>query len=234
MSVRSIPIKRRLVFLGPPGAGKGTQADHVENDFGLAHISTGELFREAVRRGDELGRQAQRFMEKGQLVPDEIVIQLVERTVLGLGDDPGFVLDGVPRTLRQARELSDFFARYQIPFQAVILFDVDEELIVKRLSGRRQCPTCGRIYNIYFSPPRTPDICDDDGTPLVRRPDDDPQVIRKRLQVYRTESAPVLEFFQEADLLERLDAGRSTEEVYNDLIHLLTEDGHPKSGAKRE
>jgi adenylate kinase len=223
MTLRDDPtvVNRRLVFLGPPGAGKGTQAAQVAEAFGLSHISTGELFRQAVRRGDELGRVVKRYMEEGKLVPDEVVMELVRQSMAGLGDDPGFVLDGIPRTVRQAQGLADLLNHRGIPVQAAVFFDIDEETVLRRLSGRRECPTCGRNYNVFSNPPHTPGVCDVDGTPLVQRPDDEPSVVRRRLQVYTAQTAPVVDFYRQAHLLYRVDANLSPEEIFDALCDIL-------------
>ncbi len=214
-------LRRRLVFLGPPGAGKGMQADRVQDAFGLAHISTGEMFRQAVRRGDELGLKVKRFMEEGRLVPDHMVMKLVEQTLAALDERPGFVLDGVPRTLAQAEQLASLLDGRGTPIQAVILLEASEETVLRRLSGRRECPVCGRIYNIYFDPPKRNSVCDVDGASLVQRADDEPAVVRQRLQVYQAETTPVVDYYRKAGLLFPVDANQGGEEVFGQVSRII-------------
>lgn len=201
----------RVIFLGPPGAGKGTQADILARHTGASKIATGDILREAVARGTELGRVAEGYMKRGELVPDEIMLGIVEETLKQLDD--GFILDGFPRTLPQARGLDQTLEKLGLQLDAVILLSVPDEEIVRRLSARRICPNCKATYNLLTQPPKRDEICDQCGTPLVRRPDDEPETIRRRLEVYRAQTEPLIEYYREKGLLIEVDGVGSTEEI---------------------
>lgn len=203
-----------LVFLGPAGSGKGTQAKKLEDAFGVTQISTGDLLREAVRAGTELGKQAAPLMEQGRLVPDELVIGIIEERLAGedLGDG-GILLDGFPRTLPQAEALGDALRRLGLPLDRVISLEVPEEVLVDRVTGRRSCPTCGRVYHVRTNPPKEDEICDVDGTALIQREDDTPEKLDKRLEVFRTEIPKVKDFYRAQGLLAEIDGLGSPDEV---------------------
>ena len=207
-------MKKNLVFLGPPGAGKGTQAKRLAKDIGLVHISTGDILREAVKNQTPLGRKAKEFMDKGELVPDDLIIALIEEVMPPEG---GVIFDGFPRTIAQAKALDEMLSRKGMKLDAVILFDVPDEVVVERLSGRRVCPGCGAVYHIKFNPPKEDEICDRCGTKLVQREDDREEVVRNRLEVYRKQTAPLVEYYEGKGILIRLDASRDIEEVYREL-----------------
>ena len=207
-------MKKNLVFLGPPGAGKGTQAKRLAKDIGLVHISTGDILREAVKNQTPLGRKAKEFMDKGELVPDDLIIALIEEVMPPEG---GVIFDGFPRTIAQAKALDEMLSRKGMKLDAVILFDVPDEVVVERLSGRRVCPSCGAVYHIKFNPPKEDEICDRCGTKLVQREDDREEVVRNRLEVYRKQTAPLVEYYEGKGILIRLDASRDIEEVYREL-----------------
>ena len=207
-------MKKNLVFLGPPGAGKGTQAKKLAKDLGLVHISTGDILREAVKNGTPLGRKAKEFMDRGELVPDDLIIALIEEVMPSEG---GVIFDGFPRTTAQAKALDEMLSRKGMKLDAVILFDVPDEVVVERLSGRRVCPGCGAVYHIKFNPPKEDEICDRCGTKLVQREDDREEVVRNRLEVYRKQTAPLVEYYEGKGILIRLDASRDIEEVYREL-----------------
>jgi adenylate kinase len=199
---------QRLVLLGPPGSGKGTQSEEIARSLGIPHLSTGELLRAAVRAGTGIGREADRFMRAGQLVPDELVLAiLVDR--LGEPDcRAGYLLDGYPRNVAQA-EAMDRIA----PVDRVLFFEIPEDQLLIRLTGRRSCPKCGSVYNLTTRPPKVPGRCDRDQEALVQRSDDAEAAAWNRLDVYRRETAPLLAFYESRHVLFRIDATGSPEEV---------------------
>ena len=186
----------KVFLFGPPGAGKGTQGDLLAAATGLRKVSTGDLLREAVRAGTPLGLQARKFMDAGELVPDQVMLGLVKETVLSGNGAGGFILDGFPRTLPQAEALDSMLKDIGKPVDGVVMLDVQDESIVKRLSGRRSCPDCGAVYNLYYDPPEREGICDKCGGTLVQRKDDAAETVQRRLDVYRQQTAPVLEYYK--------------------------------------
>jgi adenylate kinase len=200
----------RLVLLGPPGAGKGTQADPLCETFELAYVATGELLRDQRRRDTALGREAAGYMEQGHLVPDELVTAMVRERLRG--EERGFLLDGFPRTLAQAEALGEAVA-----ITAALLIEVPDETLVERIGGRRQCPR-GHVYHVVFNPPRREGICDVDGEPLSRRDDDAPETVRERLRVYHEDTAPVVEYYGRRGLLVRADGMRAPDDVQRELV----------------
>jgi adenylate kinase len=186
-----------VILFGPPGAGKGTQGDLLAASEGMRKLSTGDLLREAVRDGTPLGREAKRYMDAGELVPDQVILGLVKDTLASQTEKRPFILDGFPRTMPQARALDVMLADIMQPVAAVVMIDVDDDSIVKRLGGRWSCPQCGAVYNTFSDPPKTPGICDKCGHGLVQRKDDDPATVQRRLDVYRQQTAPVLEYYRQ-------------------------------------
>ena len=207
-------MKKNLVFLGPPGAGKGTQAKRLAKDLGLVHISTGDILRDAVKNQTPLGKKAKEYMDRGELVPDDLIIALIEEVMPPEG---GVIFDGFPRTIAQAEALDEMLDRKGLKLDAVILFDVPDEVVVERLSGRRVCPSCGAVYHIKFNPPKEDEVCDRCGTKLVQREDDREEVVRNRLEVYRKQTAPLIEYYERKGILIRLDASKDIDEVYQEL-----------------
>ncbi len=205
----------RVVFLGPPGSGKGSQAKYVIDDYGIDHISTGELLRSAVSEGTSLGNQITDIMQQGSLVPDQIVLKLISDYLDTSDLSKGFLFDGFPRSLIQAEQLQIILAERDVPLTFVLHLHIDPAAVVKRLSGRRNCSNCGRIYNIYFDPPQVEGQCDDCGSTgvLFQRADDNEASIRNRLDVYESETAPLLEFYEKAELLVTADASGELAEV---------------------
>jgi adenylate kinase len=212
-----------LIIFGPPGAGKGTQAQVVSVEFGIPHISTGEMLREAARNGTALGLAARAKMESGELVSDEVVCGIAEKRISRPDCDDGFILDGFPRTLGQARFLEDLLNEHERGQPLVIYLKVDSDVLAKRLSGRRTCPVCGRIYNMYFDPPAHDEVCDIDGAKLVQRADDHEDAIRQRLASYWTLTRPLIDYYGERGLLYDVDGDRPSEEVAQDVIELVTD-----------
>ena len=204
-----------LILLGPPGAGKGTQAERIREEFGLAHISTGDILREAVKQGTPLGAEAGSYMKAGKLVPDEVIIGIIVERLLEDDARDGFLLDGFPRTVVLAQALEETLDEHGRSVTAAIAIQVPDEEIVRRVSGRRMSPTTGRIYHVEFSPPKTDGVCDDDGSELIQREDDKPETVRERLAVYHEMTAPVETYYEESGLLHRIDGMASPTEVHD-------------------
>lgn len=211
----------RIVFLGAPGVGKGTQADRIAAHFQLAKISTGDLLREAVRNQTDLGREAKRYMDQGQLVPDAVVIGLVRDKLAEPGSANGFVLDGFPRTVAQAEELGTALQATKRPLQRVVNFQVPRADVVRRLSGRRSCPKCQATFHVEFAPSKKGNACDRCGETLVQRSDDKPEAIETRLKVYGEQTAPLIQYYASKRLLSELDASGPVDEVFEALFGVL-------------
>lgn len=211
----------RLVFLGAPGVGKGTQADKVASLYGVLKISTGDLLREAVRNKTALGVEAKSFMDQGKLVPDSVVIGLVRDKLGDPSCGKGFVLDGFPRTVPQAEELGKALAFRHIGLDRVINFQVSREDVVKRLTGRRSCPKCQATFHLDFAPPKVEGMCDRCGSGLVQRSDDQREAIETRLKVYDEQTAPLISFYEQMGLLSNLDGGGSVDAVSQNLTKVL-------------
>jgi adenylate kinase len=211
-----------IVLLGAPGSGKGTQAERIAPAFGLPHISTGDILRGAVKAGTELGRTAKRFMDAGELVPDEVVIGII-RERLGEPDTAaGFMLDGFPRTIEQATALDEMLAGAGRALRFVLLIDVPEEELVQRLAGRRACRSCGRGYNVVFDPPKVEGVCDVCGGDLFQRDDDNEDTVRNRLAVYRRQTEPLVGYYRDGGILATVyGGGRTPDQVFADVEKLL-------------
>jgi adenylate kinase len=209
--------------MGPPGSGKGTQSQRLVERFGIPQISTGDLLRSAVARGTEYGVRAKAAMDAGQLVADEIVLGIIRERLAERDTDSGFILDGFPRNFAQAQALSNMLATLGKPLDAVLLFEVDYGEIVKRISGRRSCPQCGRVFNIHTAPAGPPLRCDQcAGHPaLVQRADDEEATVRRRLEVYEQQTQPLADYYTAQGLLRTIDASASVDEVTRRLIALL-------------
>lgn len=207
-----------LVFLGPPGAGKGTQAKLLSQRMGFLHIATGDLLREAVKNQTPLGKRAKEYMDRGELVPDELIVQLIEET---MPKDGNVILDGFPRTVNQALALEEMLKGKGEKISKVLFFDVPDEVIIDRLSGRRVCSKCGAVYHVKYNPPKVEGICDLCGGSLVQRDDDREEVVKKRLEVYRKQTQPLIEFYQDRSIIYRLDAGKGVEELFEEVKGLV-------------
>lgn len=215
-------MKKDLILFGPPGAGKGTQGALLADRLGLLRLSTGDVLRDAVRRGTPMGTEARRYMDAGELVPDEVILGIVRDYLAGDAAETGVVFDGFPRTLPQAERLDDLLTDLERPLGAVLVLDVEDETLVRRLSGRRSCPTCGALYNVYFEAPRQEGRCDVCGGDLVQRADDDAATVRRRLEVYQEQTEPLIAHYEASNTpVHRIDGDRPVEEVQGDLMEIL-------------
>ena len=205
-----------LILLGPPGAGKGTQAERLQEDFPVAYIPTGDMLRQAVRDQTDVGKEAKGYMDRGELVPDEVIIAVILDRLGEPDTSDGFLLDGFPRTDQQARALDEALGKVDRRLTAALLIDVPEDDIVRRLSGRRICPN-GHVYHVEHNPPKQEGRCDVDGEELRQREDDREETVRKRLQVYREQTSPLVDYYDERDILHRFDGTRSPTEVHDHL-----------------
>jgi adenylate kinase len=206
-----------LILLGPPGAGKGTQAERLTDDFNLPYIATGNILRRAVAEKTVLGMQAKGFMDEGKLVPDEVITGVILEALENADARDGFILDGFPRTIPQARALDAGMAENDRKLTAVILIDVPDEDVVRRMSGRRVSVKTGRVYHVEFDPPKHEGRCDVDGSRLVQREDDKPETVAKRLEVYHEQTEPLIGYYEERGLLRRFDGSRSPTEVHDHI-----------------
>jgi adenylate kinase len=214
-------LNRALIFLGPPGAGKGTQAIRVAERYRVPHLSTGDMLREAVAQGTELGRLAKPIMDRGELVPDDIIMRMVEERLTRPDSSKGFIFDGFPRTIPQAQQLDGILERRGFGKPLVIEFRVNPEMLVRRLSGRWTCSVGGETYNIYERPPKVPGICDHDGGKLIQRSDDRPEVVKERLAAYDRQTKPLTDYYRQHGVLEIVDGAASVEEVSRALNEIF-------------
>ena len=206
-----------LILFGPPGAGKGTQADRLQSDFQLPFISTGDMLRTNVKEGTELGAKAKEFMDAGELVPDDLIVAMAAKRLQESDAQDGFILDGFPRTIEQAKALAKQLSDLGRRVTAALLIDVPDEELVRRLSGRRMCVKSGHNYHVEFDPPKHEGICDQDGSRLIQRDDDKPDVIRNRLRVYHEQTEPLVEYYDEQGLMRRVDGTRQPAEVHDHI-----------------
>jgi adenylate kinase len=207
-----------LILLGPPGAGKGTQAQRLVEDFRLPYVATGEMLRAAVREETALGREAKKYMNNGDLVPDDVIIGVAVERLQQDDCKDGFILDGFPRTIDQAKALDAELQRVGRKLTAALLIDVPDEEVVRRISGRRQCVKNEQhIYHVDFDPPKHPDVCDQDGARLIQRDDDKPDTVNHRLEVYHEQTEPVIGYYEDQGLLRRFEGTRSPAEVHDHI-----------------
>ena len=211
----------RLILLGPPGAGKGTQAKRLIERYGIPQISTGDILRAAVREGTELGKTAKQYMDAGKLVPDEVVIGIIEERLKEPDCAKGYILDGFPRTVAQADALTEVLARMGQSIDHVVSIEVPDEELVERLTGRRTCRNCGAMYHVKFSPPKKPGVCDKCGGELFQRDDDKEETIRARLKVSQDQTAPLIAYYEKAGLLRRVSGVGTVDEIYERILGVL-------------
>jgi adenylate kinase len=214
-------LGRAVILLGPPGAGKGTQAQRIAQRYRLPHLSTGDMFRDNIQRGTELGRKAKPLMERGELVPDEIVLGMVEDRINQPDCARGFVFDGFPRTLRQADDLERICKANKLGYTIVLHMVVDPALLMRRLTGRRICKAGGHIYNVYERPPKREGVCDLDGSELIHRPDDSEGVIGERLAAYDRQTRPLVEYYTVRGLLSPVDGMADADAVTGSIVTIL-------------
>jgi adenylate kinase len=211
-----------LILFGPPGAGKGTQAERLRLDFELPFISTGEMLRANVKNGTDLGKEAQKYMDAGELVPDELIVAMAGERLQEEDARDGFILDGFPRTLEQAKALDELLSGLGRRVTAALLIDVPDEELIRRLSGRRVCVEAGHNYHVEFDRPKKEDVCDQDGSRLIQRDDDKPEVIRNRLRVYHDQTEPLVEYYDDKGLMRRIDGTRPADEVHDHIRAVIS------------
>jgi adenylate kinase len=211
----------RLLIVGPPGAGKGTQAKFLASHFSIPHISTGDIFRANIAAGTPLGLKAKAILDSGELVPDEVTIDIVRVRLTEPDAAAGFLLDGFPRTVPQAQALDVMLAELETPLDAVLELRVDDEEIVHRLSGRRVCATCGHVWHLEFEPPRVAGVCDIDGGQLYQREDDEPETVRNRLRVYAEQTAPLIDYYAARGLVISVSGSGAVDDIRRGLIEAV-------------
>ncbi|HHY79277.1 MAG TPA: adenylate kinase [Thermoanaerobacter sp.] len=215
----------RVILLGPPGAGKGTQAVKVAKEFDIPHISTGDIFRQNLRDNTDLGKLAKEYMDKGLLVPDEVTNKIVEDRLEKDDCQKGFLLDGYPRNVTQAEELDRFLQQKGTYLDCVLNIEVEEDALIERITGRRVCPNCGATYHIKTSPPAVDNVCDKCSTKLIQRSDDKLESVVKRLEVYESQTKPLIEYYTKKNILVNIDGNKSVEEVFEDIKKALGDRG---------
>ncbi|MBD3273948.1 MAG: adenylate kinase [Candidatus Marinimicrobia bacterium] len=211
----------RLILLGPPGVGKGTQAKLLSQHYDIPQISTGDLLREAVSEGTELGKQAKKYMDQGDLVPDDVILGMVEETLQSDKCSDGFILDGFPRTVPQAEGLTAIMKKLDIQLDGVVSLEVDDQIVIDRLSARRTCVDCGAIYNVRTNPPEEEGVCDKCGGELILRDDDQPETIKNRLDVYKKQTEPLVDYYDNKGLLVSIDGSKGIDEIQNEIKEKL-------------
>ncbi|MGZ5311194.1 MAG: adenylate kinase [Solirubrobacterales bacterium] len=210
-----------LILLGPPGSGKGTQGEGLQDDFRLPYYATGEILRAAVKDGTEIGLKAKEYMDRGDLVPDEVIIGVIIERIEGEEASDGFILDGFPRTVPQAEALAAEMEKLGRQITAAVLIDVSDDEVVRRLGGRRTCERCGRVFHVDFNPPEKDGVCDVDGGELVVRDDDKPDVIRNRLETYHAKTEPLVDYYEDQGTLQHVDGSQGPDEVGEAIRGLL-------------
>lgn len=212
----------RLVLVGPPGAGKGVQSDFLTKKFGIPHISTGDMLRAQVKQQTELGKMAQTYMDAGKLVPDDVILPMVEKRLEEPDAKNGFLFDGFPRTVVQAEKLKDMFAGHHTPLNAVVNMVISDEMVIRRLCSRRMCPKCNSIFNVISMKPKKEGVCDGCGEALIQRDDDKEDVIKQRLSVFHGQTKPLLEFYEKTGLLFSVNSGRDdAKETFAEILQKL-------------
>ncbi|MGI6118781.1 MAG: adenylate kinase [Bilifractor sp.] len=211
----------KIIMLGAPGAGKGTQAKMISGEYGIPHISTGDIFRSNIKNGTELGKKAKTYMDAGQLVPDELTCDLVVDRIAQDDAKNGYVLDGFPRTIPQAEALTNALNARGEKIDFAIDVDVPDDSIITRMSGRRACLSCGATYHVVYNPPKKEGICDVCGKELVLRDDDKPETVKKRLEVYHTQTQPLIDYYQKAGVLVKVDGTQEINAIFSEIRKLL-------------
>jgi adenylate kinase len=214
-----------IVLLGPPGAGKGTQAQIVSKTLGLAHISSGDIFRENLKKQTELGKLAQTYMDRGALVPDDVTIAMIKERLSRPDCNNGALLDGFPRTPAQAKALDEMLGENDQKISCVPYINVPADVLIERLTGRWTCPTCGYVYHEKFNPPVKAGICDKDQSELYQRADDKAETVKKRIEVYGEQTAPLIDYYQENGLLKEIDGTQAIEVVTSQLLEAIERSG---------
>jgi len=210
----------RIVLLGAPGSGKGTQCKSIVERYGLLHLSSGDILRKERAAGSDLGKKAQSYMDSGALVPDEIIIEMMANAI-GKAPDTGFILDGFPRTVNQAAELDKSLNHSGQTIDIILNLDVNDSIILDRITGRRSCPQCGAVYHVRNLKPKNTGLCDNDGIELVQRPDDTPEVVANRLETYHEQTEPLVDYYKNKGTVFDIDANRSADEVKNEVFEML-------------
>ena len=210
----------RIVLLGAPGAGKGTQCKRIVAKYGLVHLSSGDILRQERAAGTKLGKKAQSYMDSGGLVPDDLIVEMMVAAIKKV-QRSGFVLDGFPRTVNQATELDKTLSRGGQKIDAVVNLKIDDQIVVRRMTGRRSCPRCGAVYHIENLKPKAEGLCDNDGVKLVQRPDDSLEVVANRLKTYHQQTEPVVDYYKDSNTVYDIDADRNADEISNSLFERL-------------
>lgn len=213
----------RTILLGPPGAGKGTQAAKIVEKYQVPHISTGDIFRENIKNGTELGKRAKEYMDKGELVPDDLVIEIATDRLLKDDCKDGFLLDGFPRTVYQAEKLDEFLKAHDSKIDKVLDIAVEKEELMTRLTGRRVCKACGASYHVVNIPPKKEGICDVCGGPLIQRDDDNAETVANRIEVYEEQTMPLIEYYEKAGNIAHIDGATGLDSVFSDIVKALGE-----------
>lgn len=211
----------RLVLLGPPGAGKGTQASAIVKKYDIPHISTGDIFRANIKEGTELGKEAKQYMDKGLLVPDELVVSIVKDRLLQADCKNGFLLDGFPRTLNQGAALDEELSKMSIKLDKVVNIDADKDILIERAIGRRVCKECGATYHVKNMPPKVEGKCDLDGGTLLQRDDDKEETVATRIQVYLKQTQPLINYYKEKGLILNVDGTKPIDEIFETIVEAL-------------
>lgn len=213
----------KIIMLGVPGAGKGTQAKKLAEKYGIPHISTGDIFRSNIKNSTDLGKKAKSYMDSGQLVPDELTIGLVVDRLQNADCGNGYILDGFPRTIPQAQQFDDVLKELNQQIDSAINIEVPDEIIIDRMSGRRACPGCGATYHIHYNPTMTENKCDRCGSEIILRDDDQPATVRKRLDVYHEQTQPLIEYYMAKEKLVEIDGTKEIEEIFQLIVETLGE-----------
>ncbi len=210
-----------LILLGAPGVGKGTQGQLISKEFSIPQISTGDILRKEVKEETELGKKAKSYMDSGALVPDDIIVGMMEKRIKEDDCKNGFILDGFPRTTAQAEALDEMLSKNGLNLDSVLLIDVPEEEIIERLTGRRVCPNCGAVYHVKYNPPKNDNICDKCSTQLIQRDDDTESVVRNRLKVYQDSTAPLIEYYEKTNKLVKIDGTGDINDIFANIKEVL-------------